>query len=152
MATASRSFSANYRRYTPQATDLLMRISAALGTIGGARILPAVADQLRASAKAGTVHYSNLIEGNQLPFVEAERAARGELAPDTRAKIELVNYVAALDLIDERLADGRWTSRRRSSKNSTAPQCGDSAEPTIHTSSRITRGAGVMGWPSLLTA
>lgn len=106
MATASRPFSANYRRYTPQATDLLMRISAALGTIGGARILPAVADQLRASAKAGTVHYSNLIEGNQLPFVEAERAARGELAPDTRAKIELVNYVAALDLIDERLADG----------------------------------------------
>lgn len=65
-----------------------------------------MADQLRASAKAGTVHYSNLIEGNQLPFVEAERAARGELAPDTRAKIELVNYVAALDLIDERLADG----------------------------------------------
>jgi Fic family protein len=106
MATASRPFSANYRRYAPQATDLLMRISAALGTIGGARILPAVADQLRASAKAGTVHYSNLIEGNQLPFVEAERAARGQLAPDTRAKIELVNYVAALDLIDDRLADG----------------------------------------------
>ena len=98
------SFSANYRRYTPAATDLLMRTSAALGTIRGARVLPAVADQLRASAKAGTVHYSNLIEGNQLPFVEAERAARGELAPDTRAKIELVNYVAALDLVDERLA------------------------------------------------
>ena len=58
-----------------------MRISAAIGTIGGARILPAVADQLRASAKAGTVHYSNLIEGNQLPFVEAERAARGNSPP-----------------------------------------------------------------------
>lgn len=83
-----------------------MRISAALGAIRGARVLPAVADQLRASAKAGTVHYSNLIEGNLLPFVEAERAARGELAPDTRARIELVNYVAALDLIDERLSAG----------------------------------------------
>lgn len=99
-------FTANYRRYTPAATDLLMRISAALGAIQGARVLPAVADQLRASAKAGTVHYSNLIEGNLLPFVEAERAARGELAPDTRARIELVNYVAALDLIDQRLATG----------------------------------------------
>jgi Fic family protein len=45
-----------------------------------------------------------MIEGNELPFVEAERAARGDLQPDTRAKVELVNYVAALDLIDERLA------------------------------------------------
>ncbi len=80
-----------------------MRISAALGTIQGARVLPAVADQLRASARVGTVHFSNLIEGNQLPVIEAERAARGELAPDSRAKIELVNYVAALDLIDRRI-------------------------------------------------
>jgi cell filamentation protein, protein adenylyltransferase len=100
------SFSANYRRYTPELAQLLMRISEALGVIRGARVLPAVADQLRASAKAGTVHYSNLIEGNELPLVEAERAARGELGADTRAKIELVNYVAALDLIDERLAAG----------------------------------------------
>ena len=69
-------------------------------------MLPAVADQLRASARVGTVHYSNLIEGNELPAVEAERAARGQLAPDTRAKIELVNYVAALDLIDDRLDSG----------------------------------------------
>jgi Fic family protein len=99
-------FSANYRRYTAELADLLMRISQALGVIRGARVLPAVADQLRATAKAGTVHYSNLIEGNELPFVEAERAARGELDTGTRAKIELVNYVAALDLIDERLADG----------------------------------------------
>lgn len=100
------SFSANYRRYTPEATELLMRISDALGSIRGARVLPAVADQLRASARAGTVHYSNLIEGNELPFVEAERAARGELPADTKGKIELVNYVAALDLIDDRLASG----------------------------------------------
>jgi Fic family protein len=104
---ATPEFRANYRRYTAIASGLLMRISTALGTIGGARILPAAADQLRASARAGTVHFSNLIEGNELPYVEAERAARGELAADTRAKIELVNYVNALDLIDERLIAGR---------------------------------------------
>lgn len=80
-----------------------MRISTALGTIVGARVLPAVADQLRASARVGTVHFSNLIEGNQLPVLEAERATRGQLAPDTRAKIELVNHVQALDLIDRHL-------------------------------------------------
>lgn len=100
------AFSANYRRYTPEASGLLMRISEALGTIRGARVLPAVADQLRVSAKAGTVHYSNLIEGNELPAIEAERAARGQLDPTSRAKIELVNYVAALDLIDERQEAG----------------------------------------------
>lgn len=99
-------FSANYRRYTPEASALLMRISQALGTIRGARVLPAVADQLRVSAKVGTVHYSTLIEGNDLPVIEAERATRGELDPTSRAKIELVNYVAALDLIDERLDAG----------------------------------------------
>lgn len=106
MAPTSISFNANYHRYTPEMTGLFIRISTALGTIRGARVLPAVADQLRASAKAGTVHYSTMIEGNELPFVEAERAARGDLSPDTRAKIELVNYVAALDLIDARLAVG----------------------------------------------
>ncbi len=74
--------------------------------IVGARVLPAVADQLRASALVGTVHYSNLIEGNALPLIEAERAARGQLALDTRAKIELVNYVNALYRIDRRLGDG----------------------------------------------
>src|SRR4051794_8191638 len=81
----------------------LVRIATALGTIGGARVLPAIADQLRATARVGTVHYSNLIEGNELPVVEAERATRGQLTPDSRAKIELVNYVEALDLIDSRL-------------------------------------------------
>lgn len=95
-----------YRRYTPEISDRLMRISTALGTIRGARVLPAVADQLRASARIGTVHFSNLIEGNQLPVIEAERAARGTLAADTRAKIELINYVEALDLIDRRLDAG----------------------------------------------
>jgi Fic family protein len=73
-----------------------------LGTIRGATIIPAAADQLRASALAGTVHYSTLIEGNELPMIEAERAAAGELDPTTVAKIELVNYVHALHWLDER--------------------------------------------------
>lgn len=81
-----------------------MRISTALGTIQGAHILPAVADQLRSTARAETVHFSNLIEGNDLPLVEAERATRNELSPDSRAKIELVNYVSALDFIDQQIA------------------------------------------------
>lgn len=97
-------FSPRYSRYPPELTELLIRISGALGAIRQAPVIPAVSDQLRASAKAGTVHYSTMIEGNELPFIEAERATRGDLQPDTRAKIELVNYVAALDLIDERLA------------------------------------------------
>lgn len=95
-------FSANYR-YSVEMSAALVRIATALGTIKGARILPAVADQLRANARVGTVHYSNLIEGNELPVVEAERATRGQLSSDSRAKMELVNYVDALDLIDSRL-------------------------------------------------
>jgi cell filamentation protein, protein adenylyltransferase len=98
-------FKAHFQRWTPEALTQLTRIHTALGTIRGARVLPAVADQLRASARVGTIHYSNLIEGNELPLIEAERAARGQLAQDTRAKIELINYVNALDLIDARLAD-----------------------------------------------
>lgn len=98
-------FSAQYR-HSPAISRCLVRIATALGEIRGARILPAVSDQLRASARVGTVHYSNLIEGNELPLVEAERAARGQLAPKSRAKIELVNYVDALDLIDSRRETG----------------------------------------------
>jgi Fic family protein len=86
-----------------------MRIAAALATIKGATILPAAADQLRVNARVGTIHFSTLIEGNELPVLEAERAARGELDPDSRAKIELVNYVKALDLIDRRLDAGELT-------------------------------------------
>jgi Fic family protein len=92
-----------YQRYTSDVSERLIRIATALGTIRGARVLPAVADQLRAAARVGTVHFSNLIEGNQLPLIEAERATRGELPADTRAKIELVNYVEALNLLDRRL-------------------------------------------------
>ncbi|HTE60498.1 MAG TPA: hypothetical protein VK631_09100, partial [Solirubrobacteraceae bacterium] len=79
MSSSRFTYQPAYRMYTPEVSRELMRISEALGTIRGARVLPAVADQLRASARVGTIHYSNLIEGNQLPIVEAERAARGEL-------------------------------------------------------------------------
>ena len=106
---ASLAFSANFRRYPADLTALLLRIERAVGAIRAASILPAAADQMRASAKAGTVHYSTLIEGNELPLLEAQRAAKGELAPDTRAKLELVNYVAALDLLDRELP-GRESS------------------------------------------
>lgn len=103
MVAPALEFSAQYLRYSGEVSNLLMRISGALGAIRGARILPAVADQLRASARAGTVHYSTMIEGNELPLIEAERAARRELDATSRAKIELVNYVDALDLIDQKV-------------------------------------------------
>ena len=90
-------------RYTPAGYGCLARIERALGAIRAAPILPAAADQLRASARAGTVHYSTLIEGNVLPLIEAQRAAEGTLEADTIAKIELVNYVTALDFLDEHL-------------------------------------------------
>jgi Fic family protein len=100
-------FNAQFMRYRPQAVRRLARIERALGSIQAAPILPAAAEQLRASARAGTVHYSTLIEGNELPLIEAERATRGELDPVNESKIELINYVAALDLIDERHDAGR---------------------------------------------
>jgi Fic family protein len=97
---------ANFNRYTPEATDALARIAAARARIDASEIRPAVEDELRVSALAETVHYSTLIEGNELPIVEAERAARGTLDPDTKAKIELVNYVEALHYLDERAEQG----------------------------------------------
>jgi len=97
--------SAQFRRYPAPLTALLTRIAAGLARITDAEILPAAEDQLRASAKVGTIHYSTLIEGNELPVIEAERAARGELAPNTRAKIELVNYVEALAFLDRHAAE-----------------------------------------------
>lgn len=99
-------FEPQYRRFSPELTGLLMRIERALGVISGARVLPVAADQLRASARVGTVHYSTLIEGNELAALDAERATRGELAADTRAKIELVNYVAALEAIEAQVVVG----------------------------------------------
>lgn len=50
-------------------------------------------DELRRKALVGTIHYSTLIEGNELPIIEAERAAQGQLEPTNKAKRELVNYV-----------------------------------------------------------
>jgi Fic family protein len=92
---------ANFSRYRPEAADALARIAAARARIDAAEIRPAAEDELRVSALAETVHYSTLIEGNELPMVEAERAARGALDPDTKAKIELVNYVDALHYLDD---------------------------------------------------
>lgn len=93
---------AQFQRYTPAATSALSRIAAARARIEASDIRPAAEDELRASALAETVHYSTLIEGNELPMIEAQRAARGDLDADTRAKIELVNYVDALRFLDER--------------------------------------------------
>lgn len=99
---------AAFMRYTPEATDALTRIAAARGAIESSEIRPAAEDELRVSALAETVHYSTLIEGNELPIVEARRAARGVLDdPDTKAKIELVNYVEALHYLDELAETGR---------------------------------------------
>lgn len=93
-------FSANFTRYRPAAVAMLARISAARAAIESAEILPAQEQELRKIATAETIHFSNLIEGNELPLIEAKRAAGGELDRDTKAKIELINYVEALDLID----------------------------------------------------
>lgn len=94
---------ANFNRFTPEMTHHLGRIHAAKGAIEQARILPASAEALRFAAEVGTIHYSNLIEGNRLGVLEAERAARGELDRQTKAEIELVNYVDALKALDHRL-------------------------------------------------
>lgn len=96
----------SFNRYTPEATDALARIAAARARIDASEIRPAVEDELRVSALAETVHYSTLIEGNELPIIEAERAARGALDPDTKAKIELVNYVEALRYLDQLAGEG----------------------------------------------
>lgn len=98
--TSKHPLQANFNRYPPEATNLLTRIAAARARVEASEIRPAVEDELRVSALAETVHYSTLIEGNQLPLIEAERAARGGLDPDTKAKIELVNYVEALRYLD----------------------------------------------------
>lgn len=92
------------KRYSPENTHHLGRINTALGRINVADIWPASAEALRFNAQVGTIHYSTLIEGNRLGILEAQRAARGELDRETRAEIELVNYVDALSLLDRRLA------------------------------------------------
>lgn len=98
-----------FTRYSAAVTRALGRVEAARSTIDGAVILPAQEEVLRRDAKVGSVHYSNIIEGNELPMIESARAVDHELAPDTKAKLELVNYVAALDFIDNRATtDAIW--------------------------------------------
>ena len=94
----------NFNRYPASVVRSIERIATARGTIERARILPAQEDLLRRDAKVGSVHYSNVIEGNELSELDAMRAVEHELDPTTKAKIELVNYVAALEWIDERHA------------------------------------------------
>jgi len=94
------------REFIPQTNSFVVqafgRIERARGIIEGATILPAQEQILRRDARVGSIHYSNLIEGNELPVVEALRAVEHELEPTDKAKLELVNYVAALDFIDRR--------------------------------------------------
>jgi Fic family protein len=95
------------RRFSPEIAHHLARINGAIGRINAADIWPASAEALRFAAQVGTIHYSTLIEGNRLGILEAQRAARGELDRTTRAEIELINYVDALNELDRRLeADG----------------------------------------------
>jgi cell filamentation protein, protein adenylyltransferase len=88
-----------FNRYPPAILQAFGRIEHARGAIEAAQILPAQEEILRKDALAGSIHYSNVIEGNDLPRIEALRAVEHELRPDDRAKLELVNYVSALDHI-----------------------------------------------------
>lgn len=72
-------------------------------------ILPAQEEVLRLDAQVGSVHYSNVMEGNELSRLEALRAVEHELEPDDRAKLELVNYVTALDFLAVSNARGEIT-------------------------------------------
>ncbi len=95
-----------FTRYPPTIVNRLTRIAASAAVIDAARILPAQESELRRKARIGTIHYSTLIEGNELSVIEAERAVDKELEPTTRLKRELVNYVHALELIDHHHAAG----------------------------------------------
>jgi Fic family protein len=91
-----------FNRYPPAVMQAFGRIERARGMIETARILPAQEEVLRREARVGSIHYSNLIEGNELPRVEALRAVEGELEATDLAKLELVNYVAAIDFIERK--------------------------------------------------
>lgn len=95
-----------FARYRAAVVRGIERIAAAREAVDRARILPAQEDVLRRVAKVGSVHYSNVIEGNELSEFEATRAVDHDLDATTRAKLELVNYVAALDWIEARHGDG----------------------------------------------
>jgi Fic family protein len=98
-----------FRRYDPAVVDALGRIERARGIIDSAQVLPAQEDILRRDAIVGSVHYSNMLEGNELPVIEALRAVEEELEPTNKSKLELVNYVEALKFIEERDAVGTIT-------------------------------------------
>ena len=98
-----------FRRYDPAVVAALGRIERARGIIDSAKVLPAQEDILRRDALVGSVHYSNLSEGNELPVIEALRAVDEELAPTDKSKLELVNYVEALKLIERRQSAGTIT-------------------------------------------
>ncbi len=56
---------------------------------------------MRVSTMAETIHYSTLIEGNRLSELDARRAVRKALDAKTLAEIELVNYVDALEHVEQ---------------------------------------------------
>lgn len=96
-----------FSRYPPEVMGAFGRIERARGAIESAAILPAQEEILRLDARVGSVHYSNAMEGNELSRIEALRAAEHELEIDDKAKLELVNYVAALDFIAAAHAKGQ---------------------------------------------
>jgi Fic family protein len=95
-----------FNRYPPAILQAFGRIERARGIIESATILPAQEEILRRDALVGSIHYSNVIEGNELSRLEALRAVKHELPPDDRAKLELVNYVAAIDFLRDRQGSG----------------------------------------------
>jgi Fic family protein len=88
-----------FLRYPPPVVAALGRIERARGALEAAAILPAQEEILRIDARVGSVHYSNVIEGNELSRLEALLAVEHELEADDKARLELVNYVRALDFI-----------------------------------------------------
>ena len=90
-----------FNRYPPAILQAFGRIERARGEIEASGILPAQEEILRKDALVGSIHYSNVIEGNELGRLEALRALEHDLPADDKAKLELINYVAALDFIDE---------------------------------------------------
>jgi Fic family protein len=119
-----------FNRYPAAVMQAFGRIERARGVIESAPILPAQEEILRQDARVGSIHYSNLIEGNELPRVEALRAVKHELDPTDRAKLELVNYVAALEFIERAHREGTITY---------------SPEFLLHLHGVLTRGLGREG-------
>jgi Fic family protein len=88
-----------FNRYPPPVLQAFGRIERARGAIESATILPAQEEILRRDALVGSIHYSNVIEGNELSRLQALQALENQLDPADKARLELVNYVAALNFI-----------------------------------------------------